>query len=189
MNKLYLLLAASIACSGPALAQQSGGIGSVTVSPSPAKVGQPVTITVNAEGDAPKFCGLTIEFGDSEARDLKVGSNQGTVQFPVIQTKTFNRPGTFNIVAKGKKVTTHLPCQGKAETKIVIEGAAPAVAAATCPNGYKLQGKLGKAGDFSCKAGKGAKAPERTLSCKDGLEYFQTKSNLGCRKVKATKKK
>ncbi len=36
-------------------------------------------------------------------------------------------------------------------------------------------------------AGKGAKKPEKVLDCKDGLEYFQTKSSLGCRKVKAAK--
>lgn len=183
--KIFTLAAAvALACASSAHAQQSSGIGTITVSPSPAKVGEPVTVTVNADGDAPGFCGLNIEFGDAEGRDLKVGSGDDAVKFPVVQTKTYKSPGTFTIVAKGKKVTSHFPCQGKSEAKIVVEAGAAAAAGAACPEGYKLQGKMGKAGDFSCKAGKGAKAPEKVMACKDGLEYFQTKTAVGCRKAK-----
>jgi len=184
MKNFTLAAAIALLCASGAYAQQSSGIGAITVSPSPAKVGEPVTVTINADGDAPGFCGLNIEFGDAEGRDLKVGSGDDAVKFPVVQTKIYKSPGTFTIAAKGKKVTSHFPCQGKSEAKIVVEAGKPAAAAATCPDGYKLQGKMGKAGDFTCKAGKGAKAPEKILACKDGLEYFQTKAGLGCRKAK-----
>ena len=63
--------------------------------------------------------------------------------------------------------------------------AAPAKPAGpACPEGYKMNGKVGKKGDFSCTAGKGAKKPEKVMDCADGLEYFQTKTTLGCRKAR-----
>jgi hypothetical protein len=73
----------------------------------------------------------------------------------------------------------------------VVE-APPAAArpAAECPQGYKMTGKVGKDGDFTCKGGKGASAPAKPLACADGLEYFvnDKSQQLGCRKVKAQKK-
>lgn len=164
---------------------QEGGISAIKVSPSPAKVGEPVTVVIEAGAGAPSFCGMTVEFGDAEGRDLKVGSGEGAYQFPVSQTKVYKRAGTFTLSAKGKKVTTHLPCMGKAEATIVVAAAAKAAGGKpACPAGYGAQGKMGKAGDFTCKAGKGAQKPEKALQCKDGLEYFQTKTTLGCRKAK-----
>lgn len=181
MKNFTLAAAIALVCASGAHAQQSGGIGSVTVSPSPAKVGQPVTVTVNAEGEAPQYCGLRIEYGDA-SEDFKI--DQNNKKFPVVVTHTYGNPGAYIVKARGKTVTTHGRCQGEAEAKIVVEAGAPAPAASACPEGYKLQGKMGKAGDFVCKAGKGAKAPEKVLACKDGLEYFQTKAGLGCRKAK-----
>lgn len=183
MKIFTLASAVAVFFASGAHAQQSSGIGTITVTPSPARVGEPVTVTINADGDAPGFCGLNIEFGDAEGRDLKVGSGDDAVKFPVVQTKTYKSPGTFTIAAKGKKVTSHFPCQGKAEARIVVEAGAAAPAGA-CPSGYKLQGKVSKAGDFNCKAGKGAKAPEHPLTCADGLAYFQSKTAVGCRKAK-----
>ena len=54
-----------------------------------------------------------------------------------------------------------------------------------------MAGKVGKAGDFTCKGGKDAKAPTQLLTCADGLESFsnQKTKQLGCRKVKAAKPK
>jgi len=182
-NAAWALTALGLAFAAGAAAQESG-IGAIKVTPSPAKVGEPVTVVIEAAGAAPSFCGMTVEFGDAEGRDLKVGSGEGASQFPVTQTKIYKRPGTFTLSAKGKKVTTHLPCPGKAEATIVVEAAAAAAPAGACPAGYKLQGKVGKAGDFTCKAGKGAAKPDKAPECKDGLEYFQSKSALGCRKAK-----
>jgi hypothetical protein len=52
-----------------------------------------------------------------------------------------------------------------------------------------MSGKAGKAGDFSCKGGKGAVAPAQPLTCGDGLEYFSNDKSkqLGCRKAKGKK--
>lgn len=186
MTKFLMLFA--VACFWSALAAaQQGGIGTVTASPSPAKVGQPITITISAEGEAPKYCGLRVEYGDS-SEDFKI--DESNKQFPVVVSHTYAVPGSYTIKARGKMVTNHGRCPGQAEVAVVVEGAAPAPAAATaaaaspCPTGYTLKGKVGKAGDFVCRAGKGATAPDRILACRNGLEYFQAKATLGCRKAK-----
>ena len=184
MNKPLLLIAACF-CAGHAFAQQSGSISSVSITPSPAKVGQPLTVTVAADGEAPKYCGLRIEYGDS-SDDFKI--DESNKQFPLVITHTYSAPGTYVVKARGKTVTNHGRCPGIAEATVVVEAAvAPAgttAAAAACPNGYTLKGKKGKAGDFTCRAGKSAKAPEKILDCGPGLEYFQSQATLGCRKAK-----
>lgn len=169
------------------------GISSVTIDPATAKAGQEVKITVTAEGDGTQFCGLRIEFGDGENSDIKIASSEK--QFPVTVSKTYAKPGNYTVKARGKTVTTHARCPGSAEATITVAAAAAAAASAaptsgpTCPEGYALQGKPGKAGDFTCKAGKGAKKPEKVMDCGDRLEYFQTKTALGCRQVKSSAKK
>jgi hypothetical protein len=169
---------------------QQGGIGAVKVEPNPAKVGQEVKITIAAEGEAPAFCGMVVHFDDgSESRQVKIDGKEG--KFPVTITKTYAKAGSYSIKAEGRKITTHFPCVGNATAKLTVEGAAaPAKAAApACPEGYKMSGKAGKAGDFSCKGGKDAKAPAQPLACGDGLEYFSNDKSkqLGCRKAKAKK--
>lgn len=159
------------------------GIGSITVSPATAKAGQEVRITVTAEGDGTQFCGLRIEFGDGENSDIKISSSEK--QFPVTVGKTYAKPGSYLIKARGKTVTTHARCPGSAEATVTVAGAASAAAGPTCPEGYTLQDKAGKAGNFTCTAGKGAKKPEKVMDCGDSLEYFQTKATLGCRQVKS----
>lgn len=180
-----------------ALAQQ-GGIGAVQLAPNPVRAGQEVKITVSAEGEAPTFCGLVVHFDDgSESRQVKIDGKQN--KFPVTISKTYANAGTYNVTADGRKITSHLPCTGKATTKLVVEAAPaapaaakpaaakPAAATAVCPEGYKLSGKMGKAGDYSCKGGKGAAAPAKPLSCGEGLEAFANDKSkqLGCRKLKA----
>lgn len=172
-----------------ALAQQ-GGIGAIKVEPSPVRAGQEVKITISAEGDAPTFCGMEVDFGDgSGSRNIKIGSDG--VKFPVTIAKTYDKPGSYRIKAEGKKVTTHLKCLGKAKVGLVVEAAPAAkLAAPACPEGYKMTGKAGKAGDFTCKGGKGATTPAKPLACAEGLEYFANDKSqqVGCRKVKAQKK-
>jgi hypothetical protein len=176
-------------------AAHADGISSVTIFPTTAKAGQEVKITVAAEGDGTQFCGLRIEFGDGENSDIKIASSEK--QFPVTVGKTYAKPGTYTVKARGKTVTTHARCPGSAEATIAVAAAASGTVPSravtttgpTCPEGYALQGKPGKAGDFTCKAGKGAKKPEKVMDCGDKLEYFQTKSALGCRQVKSGAKK
>lgn len=161
---------------------QQGGIGAVKVEPAAAKAGQEVRITVSADGESPVFCGMGLDFGDGDVRDIKVEKEKGGL--PLTATKTYAKPGSYTIKAFGKKVTTHFPCAGKAEAALTVEaGAAAKTAGPACPAGYRMQGKVGKAGDYSCRAGKGAKAPQKSPECAAGLEYFESKTALGCRRA------
>lgn len=184
---VILALASSLA-----LAQQ-GGIGAIKFDPATVRAGQEVKITIAAEGEAPAFCGMVVHFDDgSESRNVKIDGKEG--KFPVTIAKTYAKAGSYSVKAEGKKITTHFPCMGTATAKLVVEpapaAAAPVAKAATCPDGYKMVGKPGKAGDFSCKGGKGAMAPAAPLGCASGLEYFANDKTrqLGCRKMKAQKK-
>lgn len=173
------------AASGLVLAQ-SGGIGGLKFDPSPAQAGKEVKITISAEGE-PNFCGMEVHFDDgSESRNIKVDGRE--TRFPVTIAKTYAKPGTYSIKAEGKKITTHFPCVGKAEAKLVVEGAAaPAKATApSCPEGWKMMGKPGKAGNFGCKAGKGAMMPKDPLTCGAGLESYANEKTkqIGCRAPK-----
>ena len=173
---------------------QQGGIGAVKVEPNPAKAGQEVKITISAQGDAATYCGMVVHFDDgSESRQIKIDGKEG--KFPVTIAKTYAKGGSYSIKAEGRKITTHFPCVGTATAKLTVEAppatkaTAAAPAAPACPEGYKLIGKAGKAGDFSCKGGKEAKAPAQALNCGDGLEYFSNDKSkqLGCRKAKTKK--
>lgn len=183
---------ALIAASSFAFAQ-SGGIGAVSVSPNPAKAGEEVKITIAASGEAPTFCGMVVHFDDAtESRNIKIDSSEA--KFPVTISKTFAKPGTYIIRAEGRKITSHFPCTGRTDFKLIVEGksmpaAAPKAApmqVAECPEGWKMVGKPGKAGNFTCKAGKGAMKPAAALACGAGLEYFANDKakQLGCRKAK-----
>ena len=183
-----LALAIGISFAGTALA--AGGIGSVKIEPAAAKAGQEIKVTVAAEGEAPGFCGLAIDFGDGDSRDIKIDS--GEAKFPVTIAKTYAKAGNYSVKAYGKKITTHFPCAGKAEAALTVAAAAPAVAAGAaaaptaapaCPTGYALKGAVGKAGDYTCKA-----RPVAPAACATGLEAFAAGDSLGCRKAKAKKK-
>ena len=121
-----------------ALAQQ-GSIGAIKVEPSPARAGQKVKITISAEGDAPTFCRMEVNFGDGSAkRKVKIGSDNN--KFPVTLTKTYDKPGTYTVKADGQKITTHLKCPGKTTTQLVVE--APRGA----PQGRRACGPPGRRG-------------------------------------------
>lgn len=192
---LVLGLASSVAIA-------SGGIGSVTVAPNPAKAGQEVKITIEASGEAPTNCGMIVHFDDgSESRQVKIDGSDN--KFPVTIVKKYAKAGTYSIKAEGKRITTHFGCNNSATGKLVVEAppappppakpaapaAKPADAAPTCPDGYKMRGKVGKAGDFTCQGAKGAKAPAAPLACGEGLSYFSNDKSrqLGCRKAKGKK--
>jgi len=190
IHQLAVAIAATAAFAAPAFAADH--FTGISATPSPAKVGQPVKITVAGDTDPAIYCGLKINFGDGKDERKLVGDKDGP--FPKSATYTYANPGTYTIRADGVKVDGRFGCTGKVMAKLVVEAlpvaAAPAPAAKAapagpaCPEGYRLRGRAGKAGDFTCTAGKGAKKPERVMNCADNLEYFQTKSTLGCRKLK-----
>lgn len=178
---LALSLAANLAFA------ESGDIGSVTVEPNPAQVGQAVKITIAAEGEAPSLCGLAVEFGDGTSDKIKI--NGTDAKFPVTLTRTYAHPGTYVVKAEGKKITTHFRCKGEATTNLVVHAVAKkAMAAPSCPPGYTMTGKPSRAGAYRCKAGKDAKVPEAAVECASPLEAYQTKTTVGCHVVKPSKK-
>jgi hypothetical protein len=186
--KIAAITAALIFAASTSAYAVSGGIDSIKAEPNPAKAGQPVKITVSGDSAESTLCGLLTIFGDGKDERSSVGGKDGP--FPKTATYTYAKPGTYTIKAEGRKVGMSFGCPGTAEAKLVVEAApaaAPAKGAAAagpaCPEGYKLKGKAGKGGDFTCTAGKDAKKPEKVMDCADGLEYFQTKTALGCRKV------
>lgn len=169
------------------LGGSQGKIGSVLAEPAQVKAGQAVRITVQPEGNAPANCGLYVNFGDGNDTSIKISSSHQ--KFPVTVSHTYAKAGSYEVKAEGRKVTTYLSCPGKASVQVAVAAAdpvaaAPVAGAVSCPEGYTLKGKAGKAKDFTCNAGKNAKKPEKILECADGLEYFQTKTTLGCRKAK-----
>ena len=184
IRHLVAVLAAAIAA--PAFAADN--IQGITAEPNPAKAGQPVKITVAGDTDPSIYCGLLTGFGDGQDERSVVGTKE---PFPKVSTHAYSAAGTYTIRADGRKVDNRFGCTCKVMAKLVVEAApaaaAPAKAAAAapaCPEGYTLKGKAGKAGDFTCMAGKGAKKPEKVMDCGDKLEYFQTKTTLGCRKAR-----
>lgn len=197
MKPQFTLLACALMLSvsatpGLALAE-SGGIGAVTVEPGSVKVGQAVKITITAEGEAPSRCGLAVELGDGSSEKIKIDG--GDTKFPVILNKTYTAPGTYNIKAEGKKITTFFHCKGEAQTTVVVHAAAKStthtassVSIPSCPPGYTLSGKPSRTGAYRCKAGTGAKVPEAPLDCAAPLEAYQTKTTVGCQVVKHPKK-
>ena len=121
--------------------------------------------------------------------------------------KSYNKAGTFTIVAKGGRDGSTLGCTGDTKTTITIAEApkpvaaaapapAPAVAGApkaapapACPEGYNLDKKSvnTKSGAYACSVTKGAKKPEKMLECADGTEFYMNAKSTGCRKLAAAK--
>jgi hypothetical protein len=195
--KFRLVTTAVLATIATTAAFAADHFSGISASPNPAKVGQPVTVTVAGDTDSTVYCGFKINFGDGADERKLVGEKDGP--FPKSATHSYANPGTYTIRADGVKVDGRFGCTGKVLGKLVIEPApkpaiapAPAPAAKAsgpaCPEGYTMKGKVGKAGNFACAAGKGAKKPEKVMDCGDKLEYFQTKSTLGCRAVAKAKK-
>lgn len=175
-------LVSSLALVAGAAFAADGSLSTLKFDPPVAKAGQAVKITVGVDGDSPNFCGLVVHFDDGTESAIKIDGREN--KLPLTISKTFAKPGSYSIKAEGRKITTHFPCVGSVEQRLTVEPASGMAAspAANCPEGYKLKGKPGKAGDFTCSAGKGAPKPEKVLDCGNGLEYFQTKTALGCRK-------
>jgi len=109
-----------------------------------AVAGQPTKLVIHSGADPSKWCGLAMDFGDGEVRELRIkAAPQG---FPMAVEKTFSAAGSYNLKVVGKKVTSHWPCVGP-ELRLALrvnEGSlGPAVATAPAP----LATDIGKALD------------------------------------------
>lgn len=172
----------------PAAGLAAEGITGISTNPASAKVGQPVKIIVAGDSEQ-NNCGMRVEYGDGDGQDVKIKSDEGV--FPRTLTRTYSKPGTYNITAKGKRVTTHFPCPGEAKIALVVEGAAGgammkspmaggAGRMADCPAGWMMKGKMGKDGSFSCMP----QMPAAKIDCGPGLSYYESAGTVGCRKGK-----
>jgi len=172
-----LLLFASVAFGA------DGALSTLKFDPPVAKAGQEVKITIGVDGEPPSFCGMVVHFDDGTSAEFKIDGRER--KLPMTISKVYAKAGSYSVKAEGKKVTTHFPCVGAVEQRLTVEGGAMpgAMAGAGCPEGYAMKGKMAKSGAFICAAGKGAKKPEKVMDCANGLEYFQTKTALGCRKA------
>jgi hypothetical protein len=189
MNKSILALVAASAFSGAVVAQTIAGL---TVDVPQAQAGQAVTATVKFDNADSPNCGLRFYWGDGATEDIKVVD---TKQNPLVLKHTYAKPGAYELMAEGKKVTSHLKCQGaNARAKLTVAAspaaAKPAASAAApagpqCPQGWKLDAKSvnKKTGAFTCTAKAGTALPEKKLSCAGDTGYFENgkKGQLGCR--------
>ena len=186
--KLKLLIALFVtALPASAAFAESITIEKVTATPSPAKVGQPVQITIEASNADQGICGLSVKWGDGvREKPEKVGGVHKT--FPLTFQHTYTKPGTYEIKADGKRAETYLDCMGEAKFMITVEPAEKVVTAAnptktTCPANWALKGKVTQNGSYTCTPKKkNAAKPEKPLDCPEGTSYFMSNKALGCEK-------
>lgn len=176
-------------CTLPGLAAAQTLTG-VTAEPKDVRAGQPVTITSTFEDFENPNCGLRLHFGDGQQTDYKVNQPK---DLPLVVTHTYDKPGSYEIMAEPKRNGMILGCTGKNQRiKVNVAAAAsapaPAPAAASgpaCPDGWKLDAKSvnKKTGAFTCTAKAGTAAPASKLACPGDLGYFENakKGQLGCK--------
>lgn len=121
---LLLMTAAATAQSG----SETTDMQSIDV-PRGVQAGQPVTLTIRSGANPSQWCGVRVNFGDGETRDIKIDTNNK--QFPLLLEKTYKTAGQFDIKAAGARVTTRPPCPGSVSARIQVN--AVAVAAAPAP--------------------------------------------------------
>lgn len=189
---------AGLCMAGLALA---GDISGVKIEPASTQVGAAVKVIISGTDEG--ICGLRVEYGNGDVDVTKM--SKGKDDFPRSFSKTYNKPGTYTVIAKGGRDGSTFGCNGEAKAQVVVAeapkpaakpapvaAAAAAAAAAACPEGYLLNSKSvnKKTGAFTCAAKKGATKPEKAIACAAGTEYFATPkgSSLGCRVVKAAAK-
>ena len=190
---------AGLCMAGLALA---GDISGVKIEPASTQVGAAVKVIISGTDEG--ICGLRVEYGNGDVDVTKM--SKGKDDFPRSFSKTYNKPGTYTVIAKGGRDGSTFGCNGEAKAQVVVAeapkpaakpapvaAAAAAAAAAACPEGYLLNSKSvnKKTGAYTCNAKKGATKPEKALACPAGTEYFATPkgSSLGCRVARAAAKK
>lgn len=184
-------LFASLSAAVPPAIAGNPSIDKITATPSPAKVGEPVTIVIEAADAEGGMCGLDVNWGDGNRNPpQKVGGNHKN--FPITLQHTYQKPGTYEVKADGKRADTYLGCLGKVKYMLTVEAAtvAPgkaggtAVAAPACPADWAPKGKAAKDGSFTCTPKKkGAAKPDKALACPAGTSYFFSAKALGCEKA------
>lgn len=172
---------------------QAQMIGSVSASPSTVKVGEPVTVTANVDliGSG-NYCGFAVFYGDGKNKE---GYSDVGKPTPFVTTHVYDAPGTYTISMGGRHVESHPNCGGPDKfTTVTVTPAAeaapmapakpmPATAATVCKAPWKLSGKLGKNGAYTCSAKAGTALPQPKPECPGDLTYFENgkKGQFGCK--------
>ena len=152
------------------------------------------------DGDSPENsnCGLIVQYSGIDTSDNRKINNKDGL-FPKVIEHAFNRAGSYDVKAKGGRVTTTLGCSGEATVRVVISDAQQARAREgrrgaaetraklppACHKGWTIsQTKADKRnGSYTCKPRKGTlKPPEQRVECPDGLTYFEKGATFGCSK-------
>jgi len=156
-------------------------ITSVTVSPTIARVGEPVTITLFGDAENAN-CGIRLQFNDAlPTEEFSLADRGGSL--PLTLSRVFPKTGTFKIEALGRKVGRFtFGCQGEAATVLTVQ-AAGAVAApagsAACPAGWEMiSGQRDPSQGFTCAP----QRPATRIECARGLSYFENDGLIGCKK-------
>jgi hypothetical protein len=117
---------------------------------SAASAGAPVTVTIFSGDDPALRCGMRLDFGNGDGRDIKI--NEDT-KFPVSLDIIYPVAGNYVIKAEGRKITTHFPCIGRAELPIQVSKSQSDIAAtspaaigigASCPQTVAIKNSSGQ---------------------------------------------
>jgi hypothetical protein len=171
-----------------AIGAQAQTLSGLSLNPPQATAGQPVTITIALSNAESPNCNVRLHYGDGKTRDLKINQAKDV---PRVVTYTYDKPGSYRVMAEGKTALPMLKCVGANQVAMLEVKPAPKAAAAaapaapTCPEGWKLDAKSvnKKSGAFTCKAQPNTALPTAKLACPAPLGYFENKSRgqLGCK--------
>ena len=155
----------------------------VTVSPTTARAGEPVTITIFGDAENPN-CGIRLQFNDVLPTEEFSLADRGGV-LPLTLSRIFPKTGTIKIEALGRKVGRFtFGCQGEAASVLTVQAggvaaAVPAgVGAGVCPAGWEMiSGQRDPSQGFTCAP----QRPSTRIECPRGLSYFENDGLLGCK--------
>ncbi len=201
--KTHYILAAFIALCATAVSAQT--LTGIKAEPAQIKVGESVKLTaaLDVKGDNIN-CGLLFVWGDGATSNERITSPSDV---PRVGNHTYTKPGTYTISVEPTKAGSSLKCSGKDMKTTVVVAAAPvaapapaaapaaaapvaaapvkAMAAETCPAGWKLAkpGVNKKTQAFTCTAQANTALPAAKVACPGDLTYFENakKGQLGCR--------
>ncbi len=185
--KKYLLSALALAAACMSAHVSAQKLTGVTVEPTTAQVGQPVTVAIDLEAGDAAYCGVRFYWGDNDTTDIKIEDKNA---IPYRLTHTYKQPGQYRLMAEGKSVTGRMLCTGKnVYANLTVVAPAPVAAAPAasgqCPDGWTLNKASvnKKTGAYTCTARPGTSLPATNAACPGDLSYFENakKGQLGCR--------
>ena len=154
---MKLLLSAALALLPQwVLAQQLLG---VTTPNSRVNVGEPVQLVLDFKATGLIWCGLRVDFGDGESREIRVERS------PLTLTKQYRAAGRYDFRAKGeflpRGLKSAVPCMGDAQSVSVMVADQAADAARQAAESMPLPPVNAKRRRMNSKCRDGNKPPKR----------------------------